>query len=73
MKANFQRRHYEAIADVLKGLEPTTQVGRGDSPLQKYGEKRMLDLVTERLEVMFKADNGKFKAERFRKATNNLV
>ena len=59
MAAKFTRRHYEAIADVLRG-ETDNQ-----APLFSLGE---LARIVDKLTLAFKQDNPAFDADRFRVA-----
>lgn len=52
MKPLFTKKHYKAIAEVLKGL-------RKDNWLNQYAYRRLVNL--------FSADNPKFKEETFKK------
>jgi len=63
----FQRRHYEAVAEVMRECRKDFPVGeRWVTPADCAF---MLDQVTHRLSLLFMGDNPNFKPERFRKAT----
>lgn len=55
----FSQRHYEAIAKVIR--EQTAYAVSDD-------DWTTLKMVTQALQLMFKLDNPRFKAERFFKA-----
>jgi len=62
----FQRRHYEAIAKVVRDCRPLPEVCSVELAADCADT---LDQVTHRLSLLFMGDNPNFKPERFRKAT----
>ena len=66
--SKFQRRHYEAIAEVLK--DETLKVvltGNDKSSQYYYGQADELVAIHRALVKMFKADNPRFKESIFDK------
>lgn len=56
--AKFQRRHYQAIADMLSG-----EVHRAN-----LFERTELDLLVDKFSRLFEQDNPRFKPSTFRQA-----
>ena len=63
----FSKRHYEAIAEVVKDFQgkivPRPVLGN----MQNEEKTHVLELI-DSLVTMFESDNSEFKAERFREA-----
>lgn len=59
MNPKFERRHYNAVADVLKHAAPILAY---DAANAKWSA------IVEAFIMMFKADNPNFKPQRFRDA-----
>ena len=60
----MSRKHYQAVADVIKDArpeDPTTREG--------VAEEATCNVIAEELAVVFKRDNSGFKRERFIAAT----
>lgn len=61
-RSKFERRHYEAIAEVLRGVR--ADISDNMSPALVLGK------VEAELVRTFSRDNGSFQPERFRKAAS---
>ena len=64
MRHKFQRRHYQAIADVIR----KSPVYTGGDDRQTMLSVQQMECLIERLCEMFEADNPDFRPARFRDA-----
>lgn len=59
MRSKFQRRHYNAVADILRDAAP---IAAYDSANARWS------VIVEAFIMLFKADNPHFQPQRFRDA-----
>ena len=64
MRHKFQRRHYQAVADVIR----KSPVYTGGSEQQTLLSVQQMECLIERFCDMFEADNPDFRPARFRDA-----
>lgn len=71
----FTQQHYEAIANIMAGARPNLRDDDGwdldyDGPESSYrqGEWETWNIMLESLISVFRADNPRFKPDRFRTA-----
>jgi hypothetical protein len=62
----FQQRHYEAIADIMRGMK----VSESDYTDEGIGKHHMWVAIMDDLINMFARDNSKFNREKFEKRAN---
>ena len=61
--SNFQRRHYETIATLLK--ESFEILERANNLDNSMGSEEILEVVTMQFVSLFKTDNDRFNSDRF--------